>query len=69
MQPFRKLHQHQQLNTSKHTSFGNTFSLLNKSIVTQLKLIHQWKSQGFQYMYKMCNVWFLQWYHLIELKD
>ena len=57
MQAFRKLQQ-QESNTSKHTSFGNMFSLLNKSIVTQLKLMHQLKSQGSQsqYMYKMCNV-------------
>ena len=57
MQAFRKLQQ-QESDTSKHTSFGNMFSLLNKSIVTQLKLMHQLKSQGSQsqYMYKMCNV-------------
>ena len=47
MQAFRKLQQ-QESNTSKHTSFGNMFSLLNKSIVTQLKLMHQLKSQGSQ---------------------
>ena len=55
MQVFRKLQQ-QESNTSKHTSFGNMFSLLNKSIVTQLKLMHQLKSQGSQSQFT-CLQW------------
>ena len=55
MQAFRKLQQ-QESNTSKHTSFGNMFSLLNKSIVTQLKLMHQLKSQGSQSQFT-CSKW------------